>query len=143
MKSLTIKNFIPGIAWFFVVLILICLPSDEIPQPQKWFDWARLIRFDSIVHCCIFGFLSYLFIRPIGRSGSFTNRQKSNHILKITIATVIWGITTEFIQKFFIPTRSFELVDWAADCAGALAAFLLCRRWFLKHGPKSNTAMQS
>lgn len=136
MKPLTIKSFIPGLAWFFVVLILICLPGEDIPQPRGWFEWMNLIQFDKLVHCGIFALLTFLFIRPIAISG-FSKKEKWNYFLKISLAACIWGLTTELIQKFFIPTRQFDLVDWAADSLGVLLALVFCRYTFLKKVKKS------
>jgi hypothetical protein len=136
MKPLSIKNFIPGIAWFFVVLVLICLPSADIPEPGNWFDWMKLIRFDSIVHIGIFGLLSFLFIRPIGKSPLFSIVAKRNYFIKITLAVAIWGFTTELIQLFFVPSRSFEMVDWAADCIGVMVALIFSKILFLKKNKK-------
>lgn len=136
MKPLSIKSFLPGIAWFFVVLVLICLPSDEIPEPRGWFDWIKLIQFDKMVHSGIFGLLAYLFMRPIAKS-YFSQQAKWNYFLKISLAGCIWGLTTELIQKFFVPTRRFDLVDWAADSIGVLLALLFARRVFLKKSKKN------
>jgi hypothetical protein len=137
MKPLTIKSFLPGIAWFFVVLTLICLPADDIPEPPGWFEWMKLIRIDKLVHSGIFALLSFLFIWPIAKSGLLP-KEKWNYILRITLAVCIWGLTTELIQKFFIPTRQFDLVDWAADCIGALIALLFSRKYFSKQLQKNN-----
>jgi len=41
-------------------------------------------------------------------------------------------LAIEFIQKFFIPGRSFDLLDWAADSIGALLAFWFSRKAFVK-----------
>lgn len=65
-----------------------------------------------------------------------TRQDKINLFIKITIATVVWGITTEYIQKLFIEGRQFDLVDWAADSAGAIIAFFVSRRFFLKPQPQ-------
>jgi len=137
MKPLTIKSFIPGIAWFFVLLILICLPADDIPDPPGWFEWMKLIRIDKLVHSGIFALLSFLFIWPIAKSG-LSPKEKWNNILRISLAVCIWGLTTELIQKFFIPTRQFDLVDWAADSIGALIALLFSRKFFSKQLQKNN-----
>ena len=67
MNKLSIKNFIPGIAWFFVILILICLPGEDIPSPSGWWNWINLIHFDKLVHMGIFAVLTVLFILPISR----------------------------------------------------------------------------
>jgi VanZ family protein len=139
MKPLTIKSFLPGIAWFFVVLVLICLPGDDIPSPKGWFEWMNLIQFDKIVHSGIFAVLTFLFILPIARSG-FSQQDKWHFFLKIALACCIWGLTTELIQKFFIPSRRFDLVDWTADSIGVLIALLFCRKVFLKRDQKAEEA---
>ena len=136
MKKLRIKNFIPGLAWFFVILILICLPGDDIPQPRGWFQWMNLIQFDKLVHSGIFAILTFLFIRPIARAG-FSKKQQWHYFLGIALAACIWGLTTELIQKFFIPTRQFDLIDWTADSLGVLLALLFCRYYFLKKQVKT------
>ena len=131
MKTLSIKKFLPGIAWFFVVLILICLPGNDIPKPHGWFEWINLIQFDKLVHSGIFGVLAFLFILPVARS-SFSVREKWKYFIRISLSVCIWGLCTELIQKFFIPTRQFDLVDWAADSIGAVLALFFCRKIFLK-----------
>ena len=119
------KKFIPGIAWFFVVLILMCLPGDDLPPP----GWLQIIFFDKWVHMAIFGCLVFLFCWPFYNS-VFNNSQRKYYFIKITLAVSIWGLALEFIQKYFIPGRSFDLFDWAADSAGALIAFFICKRIF-------------
>jgi VanZ family protein len=52
------------------------------------------------------------------------------YFIKIAIATSIWGLTTECIQKYFVPGRFFDMMDWASDSLGALIAFWFCRKRF-------------
>jgi VanZ family protein len=121
---ITFKKFIPGIAWFFLVLILICLPGSQFP---KKIDWLENIYFDKWVHAGLFGMLGLLFMWPITKSNlSYTS--KINWCIKITLAIIIWGLTTEYIQKYFIPFRSFDWMDWLADNIGVCVAFLLCKK---------------
>ena len=117
-----VKKFIPGVAWFFLVLILICLPGSKIPTVETWLND---IYFDKWVHAGLFGVLSFLFIYPVAKS-SLADPVKKNTSIKIAIAAIIWGLTTEFIQKFFIPERSFDIADWAADSFGILSAYIFC-----------------
>ena len=126
MKVSFIK-FIPGIAWFFVILVLICLPNDEIPK----IGWLTGINFDKLIHVGIFGLLTVLFCWPFYNS-SLPGKECLQYFIKIAIATAIWGLTTEFIQKFFVPGRSFDLLDWASDSLGALIAFWFCKKKFIK-----------
>ena len=123
--KLSFKKFLPGIAWFFVVLVLICLPGKEIPK----IGWLININFDKAVHIGIFGLVTVLFCWPFYRS-DVTTTHRINYFIKIAIATSLWGLTTEFIQKFWIPGRSFDLLDWAADSLGAAIAFWFCQKKF-------------
>lgn len=125
-KELHIKKFIPGIAWFFLVLILVCIPGYDLPQVD---NWLIEINFDKFIHTGLFGVLAYLFMLPIVRSG-LPKKEKWNYLIKITIAIIIWGITTELIQKFFIPGRSFNLSDWAADGLGGVMALIYFKTRF-------------
>ena len=125
--KVSFKKFIPGIAWFFVVLVLICLPGKEIPK----IDWLTGINFDKLVHIGVFALLAVLFCWPFYNS-SFGNKDRLRYFIKIAIATSIWGLTTEFIQRFLISGRSFDLLDWAADSIGALIAFWFCKKKFIK-----------
>ncbi len=126
MKAIKIIKFIPGIAWFFVVLVLLCMPGKDVPSV----GWLDKIYFDKWVHCGIFGLLALLFMLPIALS-KIDNKEKLQFFIRIALVTALWGITSEFIQKYWIPGRSFDLLDWAADSLGALIAFAFCRIKFL------------
>jgi VanZ family protein len=122
-----IKKFIPGIAWFFLVLVLICLPGSDLPTVD---DWLGKIYFDKWIHVGLFAVLAFLFMHPFLRS-SLTLKKKWDIAIRIALSTAVWGLATEFIQKFFVTGRSFDLFDWAADTLGALAALLFANRRFL------------
>ena len=129
MKISFIK-FIPGIAWFFVVLYLLCLPESDIPQ----ISWTnKIIFFDKWVHMALFGILTFLFCLPFNIS-LFSKKQLLQYFIKIAIAASVWGLAIEFIQRFYVPGRDYDLFDWAADSLGALVAYWCCRKKF------SNTA---
>ena len=123
-----INKFIPGIAWFFLVLILICLPGDELPRVE---NWMSAIYFDKWIHVGMFSMLAFLFMMPICKLEN-SNKKKWLLIIKIALAVCIWGLATELIQKFFIAGRSFDLYDWLADSFGIFLAIIVCRRLYLK-----------
>jgi hypothetical protein len=127
MQKISIKKFLPGIAWFFIVLVLTCLPGKDIPKV----GWLDTIYFDKWVHIGMFGGLTFLFSWPAYNS-DFSTRKRINYFIKIAIAASIWGLTIEFIQRFYIVGRSFDLLDWAADSLGALIALWFCLKKFVK-----------
>lgn len=125
--SLRFTSFVPGIAWFLFVLILICLPGEDVPEEP---GWLNIPEFDKIVHAGLFGGIVFWFCMPFKKSPLDKNI-KQNIFIKIALATIVWGITTEYMQKFFIEGRQFDLVDWAADSAGVIIAFVVSRKFFL------------
>lgn len=131
MPKIPFKKFFPGIAWFFIVVVLTCMPGKDVPQ----IDWLDGIYFDKWVHAGMFGGLTVLFCWPFYRS-PYSEKQRLYYFIKIALAASIWGLTIEFIQKYYIPGRDFEWLDWAADSFGALLAFLFCRKYFIKEKAK-------
>jgi VanZ family protein len=108
--------FLPGLAWFFVVLILLCTPGNQLPKSKLF----SVILFDKMVHVACFAGIVGLFYWPMRR-----HPDRRHYLIKLTLATVVWGITSELIQKFFIPFRSFDWFDFLADGIGAVLAGLL------------------
>lgn len=128
LKESTIKKFIPGIAWFFLVLVLICLPGSNIPTVETWLND---IYFDKWVHAGMFAILTFLFIYPVSGLTALSWQQKKRTALKIAIAACVWALATEFIQKFFIPERDFDIFDWGADSLGIIVAYNWCSQKYL------------
>ena len=120
------KKFIPGIAWFFILLFLMCLPGSDVPSV----GWLDKIYFDKWVHIGVFALLVTLFCWPFYRS-NYSSQQRIQLFLKIAIAASVWGIATEFIQKFFVPGRDFDIYDWISDTIGAVIGYWFCKKKFL------------
>src|SRR6478672_5501393 len=76
--QLTGKKFIPGIAWFFILLVLLCLPGDDLPDSDWWLD---KIYFDKWVHTGLFGLLAALFMAPV-----FASRPSKKKKMAICLA---------------------------------------------------------
>ncbi len=116
------SRFIPGITWFLVVLVLICLPGRDLPETS----WLDRIHFDKFVHAVLFGGIVLGFARPYFRT-TLPATLKQQWLLRLTLATIVWGLATECIQLYFIPGRAFDLADWLADALGALLVYGVCR----------------
>lgn len=122
-NKIPFKKFWPGIAWFLFTGVLVFLPGSDIPES----NWLDLIYFDKFVHAGIFGGLTLLFCLPFFKA-HFILQEKINYFIKISLAVILWGIIVEVIQKFFIPGRSFDMFDWAADSAGVYMGFLVSKK---------------
>jgi glycopeptide antibiotics resistance protein len=119
-KLIGVKKFIPGIAWFFLTLIAISIPGYDLPKMGAWFEQ---ISFDKLIHTGLFGMLAVLLMYPFSVT-ALAKKHKLNWYIKIALATIIWGLAAELIQKYFIPRRSFDIVDFIANSLGALLALL-------------------
>ena len=118
------RKFLPGIAWFFIVDVLTLMPGRDVPQVD-FLD--GIPQFDKLVHAGLFGGLVFFFCLPL-INYPLSHRQKIYHFIRIALAAIVWGITVEFLQKYYIPGRDFDLLDWAADSAGVLLALWLVIR---------------
>ena len=113
--------------WTIAIQVLLCLPGSTLPNVDSW----HIPNLDKYVHITLFGgfvvFWSYYFYR----------RQKSPNTLKIVffiiyVIATFNGVLMEFIQRDYIPGRSFDLGDIIADMAGASLAYGLCNIKLLK-----------
>lgn len=127
-NGLSLKKFIPGIIWFLLVLTAISIPGYDLPEVD---NWLIEIDYDKLVHLGLFAVLAFLFMYPVIKS-KLAKKLKWRYIIIITIACIIWGYSTELIQKFFIPGRTYSLSDWAADGLGAIAALIFVKLVFFK-----------
>lgn len=126
--KLVFHSFLPAIIWWLVVLVLMCTPGKDLPELGFW---AELINLDKILHVTIFGLMAFLFMLPIAARQNANSKQLKQAFIKIAICTAVWGLTTEFIQEFFVPGRTFDLLDFAADAVGGLLAYFLGKKYLL------------
>lgn len=78
--------------------------------------WLHLIpQLDKLVHILLFGVLCFLFCKSASQK----------YFLLITVSISLYGLMMEFVQKNYIPNRSFDIWDVVADTAGSLAAIFI------------------
>ncbi len=104
------------------------LPGDDIPPT----DWLHTNYFDKLVHAGIFGIMGFLFSLPFLKP-TLDKRSKQQYFLKIALAVSIWGLTAELIQKYFIPGRNYDIIDWVSDTIGAFLSFLILKTALYSH----------
>jgi len=126
--------FIPAVIWFIISTILLALPATDLPE-SSFFD---LPYFDKFVHFIIFFLLTVLFSYP------FTKWVQDKWAVKrwfmnMALYSVVYGILMEFVQKYFVAGRSFDVFDILFDGIGSLAGMLATMQFFSKKiGPDGN-----
>jgi VanZ family protein len=111
-----------ALIYFIFISVLFFLPGSVLPKE----DWLSKIYFDKWVHVGFFAVLLVLWLwalMPARRTAVW-----------FIVAAVVYGIVVEFIQDRFIPNRSFDLGDWAADTTGSLIGLWFWRR-YIKNRP--------
>ena len=76
----------------------------------------------------LFGAMVFLWCRVLAKI--FGGR--TSYFLQLTLYFVVYGIVMEFVQRYFIPNRSFDIGDLGADAVGSLAGYLLSVRVYIK-----------
>ncbi len=127
MKTLKFSQFIPAILFFLFTFYLFTLPGKEIPK----LPWAEKIQFDKIVHMGLFLTLIGSFAFPFNKSNILV-KHRNYWFLLFAIIGIAYGISVEFIQKYFIANRTFDLYDIAADAVGCIIGYLISTYLFKK-----------
>ncbi len=120
------KHFIPAIFWFAGSMILLCLPGSTLPR----YPWLALIHADKWIHIILFAILGILINLPLRNSG-YPAAQRKRWLFWVMAGGILYGASMEFVQKWWIPNRSFEVMDIVSDSIGCLIAygFALQKGW--------------
>ena len=120
--KIQIKTYWPAIFGLVTATMLFCLPGEEFPEA----GWLEDIQLDKIIHVGLFFVLVILWCLP---SGSRISPKGINRVyLYITFAFFVYGIAIEFIQRYFVPHRSFDIFDIVADTVGCVAGFIVAKK---------------
>lgn len=121
--KIQINSFWPAVVGFVIATLLFCLPGEEFPEA----GWLDKIHFDKVVHIGLFAMLVVLLCLPF-RSRLKSLRRLNQSYVWIMIGYIVYGIAIEFIQKDFIPHRSFDVFDIVADTVGCVTGYLVVRK---------------
>lgn len=122
-----LSSFYLAIAAFIVSFVLLVLPGNQLPK-AKFFDIEGL---DKLIHTAMFFLLTWLFCRPFKYS-TIDVAKKGKWFFEIAVMAILFGVLMEFVQKYFVPFRSFELADIAVDTLGSLIGYFVSRRMFIR-----------
>ncbi|MEO5946521.1 MAG: VanZ family protein [Chitinophagaceae bacterium] len=119
---------LPAIAWLIISTVLLTLPGSAFPKE----DWLSKIWFDKWVHIGLFTIMVFLCCWAI-------TKLKKNNLKKLFLITalisLIYGIGMEFVQKYFITNRSFDIGDIIADAIGCVTGFFYSWGRYIKNRP--------
>ena len=115
------KTFVWVIFEFVLIFILLSMPSSDI-QGTSWISIILHLPFaDKIIHMGLFGSLALSLFSHFEQYSNISFRSTRTKALSL-ILCILFGIGMEFYQKYFVPSRGFEVGDMLADAMGVLLA---------------------
>jgi VanZ family protein len=109
-----------ALGWWAITLWLLTLPGSKIPHE----DWYDLVQVDKWVHFAFFFAFVWLFFKALTRY---------KWLVITTFTAIAYGIAIEFVQKYCVINRSFDVWDIAADTVGAVTAFVYCKKQAVRY----------
>jgi len=121
----SIKTLLWVIAEFVLVFVLLSLPGNDLNDHTSWISKIMALPYaDKVVHMGLFGSLAlslFFHFELLTDTRYKTTRAKAIAL----IICILYGIGMEYYQKYFVPSRGFEVLDMLADAMGALCALPL------------------
>lgn len=96
-----------AIGWLLFISVLFFLPGSDLPS-------AGLFSLPYLDKCIHFGFFGVLLF-----SWRFYFGSERRFYWLLLVLAFLYGMLVEVIQHYFIPNRSFDLLDVLADMLGA------------------------
>ncbi len=115
--------------WHSVLMACLIFYVSVIHVPSNFVaPWMAEVGFDKFVH-----FGMYLVLSLLLAYDGLTPLQLENRRIKIVrlmvLMPMVYGGVIELIQCFFTSNRSGSWMDWLADIAGCVVAYVIVRFW--------------
>ena len=89
--------------------------------PAKSLSSTKLFDYDKLGHFVLFFAWTFSF----GLTAFFKQWNRFTHLTVVLVASLIFGLAIEILQRWAPICRSFEWTDWAADALGSSVAILI------------------
>lgn len=123
MRKKKLVYLIAATCWLALTAFLLTIPGNDLPKE----DFLDKIGFDKLVHILLFAPLVISWGLALASPAS---RKKTLAIL--TIVWILYGIAMEFVQRYLVVNRSFDIGDIFADAAGCIVGYWLGMRYIKK-----------
>ncbi|MFI5124533.1 MAG: VanZ family protein [Chitinophagales bacterium] len=118
MLKKTLTKRYPALTWTIIIFILLALPGSVLPSESHF----SIPDFDKYIHISIFCVFVVLWSFYYAAKPDKKNR---NFFFIIFITACLYGIAMEYVQKYFIPRRDFDVEDILADVIGSALGFII------------------
>jgi glycopeptide antibiotics resistance protein len=119
--SYFLKNHLPWILWGVLIMVLVSIPGNDLPELSESFD---LLQPDKLVH--VFLFLVFVFLLQRGFDPPFASRSAHENFYFYTVLPgIILSGGTEIFQYFCISGRNSTLKDFLFNSLGCVIGWLV------------------
>ena len=118
--------FVIAVIWLIVATVLHIIPGSSLPKDT----WLSQIKIDKWVHIAIFFIMVIVWFLALRKR--YTLATQRQLLLSVVLASMTYGVVMEFVQKYFVINRSFDLWDLVADAAGCVARYIFCFVRYIK-----------
>ncbi len=108
-----------------MIFILLTVPGSSLPED----DIFGKIYFDKWVHTGLFAMQLHLLYVPLKKMYP----PQSPIFFKVALYVFLYGIAMEFVQKYLVINRSFDVGDIIVDGLGAFIGYYIFTRWRKRH----------
>ncbi|NDD16398.1 MAG: hypothetical protein EB092_05255, partial [Chitinophagia bacterium] len=113
------KTLVWVIFEFVLIFILLSMPSSG-EQGTGLVSFILSLPFaDKVIHMILFGSLALSIFSHFEQYSNISFKSTRTKAVSL-IVCILYGIGMEFYQKYFVPSRGFEVGDMLADATGAL-----------------------
>ena len=106
-------KWLPILIWVAVICYLSFSSLEKVPIPT-------FFSADKIGHFAMYFILELLFLIPL--------KENFKGLKLASVFAILFAISTELIQHFFITNRYGEVMDLAANLSGTAAAYFILKR---------------
>lgn len=119
------KYYFPAVIWFVFILFATLSSTSTL----EVLNWQNVFSYDKPIHMLLFGTQAYLVIRGANKNAlPITSRLN----LLVCLLTALFGASIEYLQIILTSSRSFDYFDMIANAIGALIAYFVIKRKFIK-----------
>ena len=119
--------FLPAFGCLITSTILLTLPGSAFPKE----NWLNKIWIDKWVHIGMFSIIVISVCWGWYKGKTVPGKLKLYFIL-IGVVCLGYGVAMEFVQKYWIPNRSFDMGDIVADGLGSIAGVIFSFKRYIK-----------
>ncbi len=123
----TIRFFSPALLWGLIILLIIGLPGENIPESGL----LNIPHIDKVVHFVLFAVMGALLVYGYRKKHQGRTLHGRQLLICITLG-VFYGILTEFLQYCCFSDRHGNVPDAIANGFGTVFGVILSAQLFRK-----------